>query len=200
MDKIEIEDEEDDSIPQELDEEEDIDGWLNEWILSIEHIAREKYVTESTGSVYEKNNFHYLPSFSKSFLKFLKTYPLWSAIMTQHYNVNELTASSANVESYFNDLKNRSFHNDKLPIRADKFVCKHMKEIEGMFKLFDHDMKIKENRKNYDNLIDVIEKNENGIDLESENPAEIFENWRGLGKKKNEIFVLCGSSSRNYAL
>lgn len=29
----------------------------------------------------------------------------------------------------------------------------------------------------------MIEKNENGINLESENSAEIFENWRGLGKK-----------------
>lgn len=66
MDEIEIEDKEDDSIPQELDEEEDVDGCLNEWILSIEHIAREKYVTESTGSVYEKNNFKIIPQIAKN--------------------------------------------------------------------------------------------------------------------------------------
>lgn len=70
---------------------------------------------------------------------------MWSA--TQHYDFNELTASFASVESYFNDLKNRSFHNDKLPIRAVKFVCKHVKEIEGMLKLLDHNMKVEENNK-----------------------------------------------------
>ncbi|KAF0748883.1 Uncharacterized protein FWK35_00024784 [Aphis craccivora] len=144
-----------DPIPQELDEEEDVDGCLNEWILSIEHIAREKYVTEST---------------DLSFVKLLKTYPLWSAIITQHYDFNELTASAVSVESYFNDFKNRSFHNHKLPIRADKFVCKYVKEIESMLKLLDHNLKVE------DNMVDLIEKYAICIDLKSEKPAEIFEN------------------------
>jgi len=107
-----------------------------------------KYVVWSNNCIYEKDNFHYLPEFSTSLLKLLRTYLLWSAIIIKHFNVNELTASSSSVDSYFNDLKNRSFHNDNLPLRVDKFVCKHIKEIDGMLKIANHDeiftIKIKE--------------------------------------------------------
>jgi len=101
---------------------------------------------------------------------------LWSAIITQHYDFNELTASAVSVESYFNDFKNRSFHNHKLPIRADKFVCKYVKEIESMLNLLDHNLKVEENTKKEDNMVDLIEKYAICIDLKSEKPAEIFEN------------------------
>jgi len=59
--------------------------------------------------------------------------------MIKHFNISEITASSSSVESYFNDLKNRSFHNDNLPLRVDKFICKHIKEIDGMLKIAKHD-------------------------------------------------------------
>lgn len=39
---------------------------------------------------------------------------------------------STSVKIYFNNHKNRSFYNEKLPILSDKFICKHIKEIEGI--------------------------------------------------------------------
>uniref|UniRef100_A0A2S2QSI1 NOF-FB transposable element protein n=1 Tax=Sipha flava TaxID=143950 RepID=A0A2S2QSI1_9HEMI len=146
MNEIVIEYEDDSLIAEGLENEENFEGCLHTWILNLKQIAEDKYVTTCSDFIYENNNYHFLPSFTKSFITFLRTYPLWSAIMTKHFNVSQLTASSASVESYFNDLKNRSFHNEKLPIRTDKFIYKHLKEIEGMLKLSKHDEQYKQNK------------------------------------------------------
>lgn len=146
------------------------------WIDAIELTAKAKYVTESSGLLTERENFHYLPEFSKSFMKLLKTYTLWSAIMTKSFTSTELTSSSAPVESYFNDLKNRTFRSDALPIRVDKFICQHIKEVEGMIKLVNiacNDQKIKIQPK-----CDVPENK----DLNIDNATTIVENWKGLGQ------------------
>lgn len=139
MDEIDIEADGGNCLPQESETEDNIDGCLNSWIQNVKQESESKYLIESTGSINERENFHYLPEFSKSFLRLLRTYPLWSSVMIHYFEVKELRASSASVESYFNDLKNRSYYNDKLPIRVDKFVCKHIREIESMFKLMKHD-------------------------------------------------------------
>lgn len=106
------------------------------WIRDIFNGAKESFIDNviepESSSVRE--NFHYSLEFSNSFRKLLKTYTLWSAILTHHFGVCEATASSAPVESYFNDLKNRTFHGC-LPLNADKFVLRHIKEIESMIVL-----------------------------------------------------------------
>lgn len=144
MDEICVSDEDDDDdddliLFQDIPNDENEDGCLKTWIDSIKEKSKVNYVVSSSNCIYEKENFHYLPDFSTSLLKLLRTYPLWSAIMIKHFNITELTASSSSVESYFNDLKKRSFYNDNLPLRVDKFVCKHIKEIDGMLKIAKHD-------------------------------------------------------------
>ena len=50
----------------------------------------------------------------------VRTLPLWSGIMVSTYNYGEKTASSAQVESYFKDIKQVSLENYNLPINVDK--------------------------------------------------------------------------------
>lgn len=94
--------------------------------------------------------------------------------MIKYFNISQLTASSASVESYFNDLKNRSFHNDNLPIRADRFIRKHIKEIESMLKLAQH-----------------VDQFEQKIEMLEEIPIknEIFEEELLLQNKRIEDFL-----------
>ena len=43
-------------------------------------------------------------------------------------------ASSARFETYFNDVKNITFNDDR-PIRVDKFVIKYIRSIKSICKL-----------------------------------------------------------------
>lgn len=63
------------------------------------------------------------------FLFAIFRFPMWTAVMKQHFKYGNVTVSSSNVESYFNDLKNRLLRN--LPYRVDDFVLKHNKVLEG---------------------------------------------------------------------
>lgn len=141
MDEIYVSDNEDNDLllTQNIPNDENEDGCLKTWIDSIKKKSTLKYVISSTNCMYEKDNFHYLPDFSISLLKLLWIYPLWSAIVIKYFNISELTASSSSVESYFNDLNNRTLHGDNLPLRVDKFVCKHINEIDQMLKIAKHD-------------------------------------------------------------
>lgn len=213
MDEMYISDDDNNDLilPQDIPNDENEDGCLKTWIDSLKKKSTVKYVVSSTDCIYEKDNFHYLPEFSNSFLKLLRTYPLWSAILIKHFNISELTASSSSVESYFNDLKNRSFNNDNILLRVDKFVCKHIKEIDRMLKITKHDeiftkklespdeLEIKTSEVNVDED-EILEKtvllseqfseknsdNVENIDLEYIAPSKVNENWKGLAEQKKK--------------
>lgn len=187
-----------DTTPEEQEETSYI-----KWLKDLEIRAQPKYYVSSTNSLHEKQNCDYLPEFSKSFMKLMRTYVLWSEIMTKYFNNSGLTASSAIIESAFNDLKNRSFHNDNLPIRVDKFVCKHVKDVEGLLKIEEHDIYTKKSNNVQFNLeFNALEDTEliaskktdldNPILPEDIDNIDLKENWRGLGnpsrnlKKKNQ--------------
>lgn len=81
----------------------------------------------------DRDNFQYLPSLVDELLHLMRLYPLCSAIMNQFYkNSNSSTASSAIVESTFNNIKNRISTNLDLPLRLDNFVLKHIDHIRGV--------------------------------------------------------------------
>jgi hypothetical protein len=60
--------------------------------------------------------------------------PLWSAVMLSTFNRGNVTASSAPVESYFNDLKTRHLK-PLIPMRVDQFIIKHLNVTDGAMKL-----------------------------------------------------------------
>ena len=55
--------------------------------------------------------------------------------MVPHFEGSTLTASSANVEAEFKNVKSGLFKHDILPIRLDRFVSRHLNYIEGQMRL-----------------------------------------------------------------
>lgn len=88
------------------------------WVENIAgHCLSVVNTNEEQGS---QGNQQCMPSFAKELIKFCKTLPLWSAIMTKFFTLSPKIGSSASVESSFNHIKHRIF--EKLPVRADEFV------------------------------------------------------------------------------
>lgn len=79
----------------------------------------------------EYDNAHYVPEIVPLVLKAMKLYPCWSGIMTTIFNYGDATVSSCRVESNFNNIKNRVFNGDNLPIRVDSFVEKLVSYYNG---------------------------------------------------------------------
>jgi len=75
-------------------------------------------------------NPHYLPGIVRPLLELCQTLPLWSAVMLPVYKYGNITATSAPVESEFNELKTRILNN-KHPIRVDEFLTTHLNILEG---------------------------------------------------------------------
>lgn len=95
-----------------------IKDWLND--MDVQSI------TEINAG--EKNNLHN-EKFALFLLGLCETLVLWSGINAQFFNVDPDANSSANVESYFKDVKT-SLPN--LPCRADEFLQDHIEMINGM--------------------------------------------------------------------
>lgn len=70
----------------------------------------------------EFDNAQYTPEIVPMIINCMKLFPCWSNIMVNVFNYGENIASSSRVESNFNNIKNRIFKNDNLPIRVDDFV------------------------------------------------------------------------------
>jgi len=79
----------------------------------------------------EYDNAQYVPEIVPLVLKAMKLYPCWSGIMTTTFNYGDATVSSCRVESNFNNIKNRVFNGDNLPIRVDNFVEKLISYYNG---------------------------------------------------------------------
>lgn len=69
--------------------------------------------------------------FVKYLLRLSSSIVLWSGVCSSFYNAPN-TASSANVESYFKNVKQTL--DSMIPCRVDEFVCAHIDMMEGMNK------------------------------------------------------------------
>lgn len=72
----------------------------------------------------EYDNAQLIPELVPLVIKAMELYPCWSGIMRKTFGYGDSTISSSRVESNFNQLKNRVFEGDHLPIRVDNFVEK----------------------------------------------------------------------------
>lgn len=68
-----------------------------------------------------KINTYCLPEFGKKLIKLCSTFPIWSNVMVDVFFCPNITASSAPVESDFNNLKNRILKNESKPMKIDRF-------------------------------------------------------------------------------
>lgn len=75
----------------------------------------------------------YLPDFIERLFNLAKEFPLWTSA-TIPYDTPH--ASSSCMEGYFNDLKTRVLKNTPPPLRVDKFIKIHIRDILGQTLLF----------------------------------------------------------------
>lgn len=100
---------------------------FKDWAKSIS--TRCKLDVENKEGQYD--NAQYLPELENNIINAMKLFPCWSAIMVYIFDEDEVTVSSARVESNFNQLKNRLFKTEILPVRVDEFINKILPYYNG---------------------------------------------------------------------
>lgn len=84
------------------------------------HDASLNMALEKQQGINIKINAYYLLNFGKQLFKLCSTFPVWSNVMVNMYCCPNITASSAPVESDFNNLKNRILKNESKPMKVDR--------------------------------------------------------------------------------
>ena len=79
-------------------------------------------------------NEYYLPEFIDSLMNLCKEFPCWTNVMIEYFNNPRTVATSSRSENYFGQLK-RSLLENKTPLRLDKFLIKHCRQIDADMKL-----------------------------------------------------------------
>lgn len=82
-----------------------------------------------------KINGYYLPEYGNELIRVCHLFPLWTNIMVPAFKCPNITASSAPVESDFNQLKNRTLRNECKLMTLDRFVLTHLNAISGLMKM-----------------------------------------------------------------
>lgn len=109
---------EQDAIEQ-IKSSDDVQNWLNGLELENDY-----------GFYDGEKNTLFNPAFAPFLLNLCKTIFLWSAVNAKFFHANKNANSTANVESYFKDVKTSL--KDKIPCRVDEFLAEHIDMINGM--------------------------------------------------------------------
>ena len=91
----------------------------------------------------DRINAHYYPELADYLLSHMKWLTLWSNVCRDDFGYGRVPATSAQVESDFNNIKNRLFKNENLPMRVDDFIEVHVAHLNGKMKLMDAAIKEK---------------------------------------------------------
>lgn len=81
----------------------------------------------------QPNGYRFTP-LATAILKDCKLIPLWSSVMRNHFGYGSVPATSAAVESEFNNLKTRILKK-KVKLRADEFIIEQMEVLNGHAKM-----------------------------------------------------------------
>jgi len=79
---------------------------------------------------------YFLPELAKDVKRISKHFLLWTAVMQPIFNSPFKIATSAPVESDFNELKNLILRHASRPMTADRFILCHIQSIDSNSKLF----------------------------------------------------------------
>lgn len=102
---------------------------VQEWIDQLDRqTSIEVYENNDDESDANENGWENM-NFVQYLLRLSKSIVLWTGICSSFFNAPN-TASSANVESYFKNVKQTL--NSIIPCRVDEFVCAHIDMMEGL--------------------------------------------------------------------
>ncbi|XP_055306691.1 uncharacterized protein LOC129570987 [Sitodiplosis mosellana] len=105
-------------------------GPIQDWLDELNDETSNEINENTDGENATKNEWENM-GFVQYLLRLSKSIVLWTGICSSFFNAPK-TASSANVESYFKNVK-QTLHSI-IPCRADEFVCAHIDMMEGMSK------------------------------------------------------------------
>lgn len=98
-----------------------IGDWVDRHVIKAKKVQRDG----------EELNPFFLPEFVNMLSSRAKEFPLWTSVGMDYTTSH---ATSSHVEGYFNDIKTRVLKTG--PIRVDKFIIKHVRDIHGATLLF----------------------------------------------------------------
>lgn len=79
---------------------------------------------------------YFLKDLLPDIMRLCKHFPLWTNVLSNLFQSPYRMASSASVENEFKELKTQILKFDVRPMRADKFILKHLTSIDSNVKLF----------------------------------------------------------------
>jgi len=161
-----------------LDENNDLLSFINKIREQAEHKANETIETD-------RYNAFYCPELVYHLVQLAKYFPIWTEVMKEYFPLSSNVATSSRCEAYFKDLKHSDLGSNYEPMRADKFVVRHIESIESITKL-EH-AAIKRANKKIAIKQDNVKKrklncNDKRIESDTDNYSylEEQENWKGL--------------------
>lgn len=168
-----------------LDQCTQINTELRRWVTDI--CEETKCYAEVNG---DRDNMHYLPELVPHLIRLGGYLPLWTGVMVPLFHSKKLTATSANAEAEFKNIKHGLFKHENLPIRVDKFISRHLGFIEGNMRICsakkikkEAEAARKEETVKLQNPIESSEEQEMDENCSQEPHSEetaALENWRGL--------------------
>jgi len=103
---------------------------INTWLDEIKFSSIEK-----SNVVGDRISALYCPDLIKPLMRICSEFPLWSAVMVQHFGSPKPRPSSSRVEGYFSTLKTSIISKKTARMRVDKFLVTHLRAIRGDIKL-----------------------------------------------------------------
>lgn len=110
--------------------EEEQAGNVDKWVQEVQ-----EEIPKLIGSTGGKPNPYFLPSFAKELIRIARAFPMWSAVMKSLFDSPRITATTASVESDFNNLKNLILRGETQPLQVHKLADTHLNYINGLCKI-----------------------------------------------------------------
>lgn len=183
-----------DNEDSEIENADDIDEFSNAITQFIQDIENCSKLNASVKG--NRMSAYFLPELAKDVKRICKHFPLWTAVMQPIFNSPFKIATSAPVESDFNELKNLILRHASRPMTADRFILRHIQSIDSNSKLF-RSSQLRNNAidKSPTTTVSSVES-----DCVSNNPHlssdDDIENWRGKGEEPITSLTLKGNYKR----
>lgn len=107
---------------------------VGSWTLWAENIFTEAQQIANDSNNGSILNAYYNIEVAKKIKQLMHYLPLWTNIMRPYFKHGEQICTSSFVEAEFAQLKN-GFFKKQLPMRADKFILRHLSYLDSKFKL-----------------------------------------------------------------
>lgn len=110
--------------------------WFDDMLKNIKtHVLAQGFSKKTQQTASNQTNWFFLPQINEFLQYHISRLPLWSAVMRKYFDSNHQTGISTDIESRFQVLKNNVFKNINLPVRADVFFKKYIKDASAMARL-----------------------------------------------------------------